>query len=157
MSGNRRCSTPCSSQIQRSTRSVPLKVRDQAPDENVVFRCYDALDAASRRRGVFTDPQAFLSGTPKKCVAHNHSQGSAARQVTESLAKRDHFAKARSASVALERGSCPGVFQPPGSKTTTSGWLSSSRRAGSYRFSPACQFIITVNGSGAPPAPTGRG
>ncbi len=81
----------------------PAEVRGQAPDENVVFHGHSALDAASGRRGVFTDTQAFLSGTLKKCVAHNHSQGTLSRQPSDSPRKSDDFTKPRSASVAIEQ------------------------------------------------------
>jgi len=70
----------------------PTQVRGQASDENVVFGPHGAPDATSRGRGVFTDTQAFLRGTPKKCVTHDHSQGALARQVADSFGKRDHVA-----------------------------------------------------------------
>src|SRR5262245_3294307 len=79
------------------------QVGGQASNQNVVCRCYGALDAASKRRGVLTDNQAFFRGTFQKGIVYDHSQGSLARQVSDPLGKRDYFAEARSAWVALEQ------------------------------------------------------
>ncbi len=86
------------------------QVRGQPADEDVVFGCHGALDAASRGRGVFTDTQAFLCGAPKKCVAHDHLQGPPARQVADSLGKRNHFAESPSAFIAVEQMHFDGLF-----------------------------------------------
>ena len=90
--------------------SCRAEVRGQAPDENVVFGRHGALDAASAWRGVFTDPQAFLRGAPKKLVAHHHSQRALAREVADSFGKRDHLAQPRAASVAAEQMLLDGFF-----------------------------------------------
>ena len=88
----------------------PAQVRGQTPDENVVFGGHGALDAASGRRGVFTDAQALFRGTLQKCVAHNHSQGALARDLADSFGKRDHFAEPRPALVAVEQMLLDGFF-----------------------------------------------
>jgi hypothetical protein len=79
------------------------EVRGQSPDENVVLRGHRALDAASGRRGVFTNTQAFLSGPLEKRIAHDHSQGTLTRQPADAFNERDDFAKPRSAPVAVEQ------------------------------------------------------
>ena len=86
------------------------QIRGQASDEKVVFRSHRALDAASRRRGVFTDTQAFFRGTLEKCVADDHSQGTLARELANSFGKRDHFAETRPALVAVEQMLLDGFF-----------------------------------------------
>ena len=82
----------------------PAQVRGQAPDENVVFGCHGALDAASpgqaRTRG-HASPSSAARRTIR--VAHDHSQGALARQVADSFGKRDHFAQPRPAWVAAEQ------------------------------------------------------
>jgi len=86
------------------------QVRSQTCDEKVVLGCHRALDAASRRRSVFTDMQAFLSDTFKKRVADNHPQGALACQVADSFGKRDHFAEPRATPVAFEQMHLDGFF-----------------------------------------------
>src|SRR5262249_25143253 len=70
-----------------------VQVRGKAPNEDIVLRRHGTLDAASRGRGVFTNTQALLHGAFEKRLAHNHSQRSFARQLADSLSKRDHFTK----------------------------------------------------------------
>ena len=78
--------------------SLSAQVRGEAPDEDVVFGCHGALDAASPGRGVFTNTQAFLCGAPKKCVVTTICRRALARQVPDSLGKRNHFAESPSDS-----------------------------------------------------------
>lgn len=88
----------------------PTQVRGQAPDENVVFRGHSALDGASGGRRVFTDPQALCRGALKKCVAHDHSKGTPARDLADSFCKRDDFAEPRPALVAVQQMQLDGFF-----------------------------------------------
>ena len=50
----------------------PAHVRGEAPDEQVVVGCHRALDAATRRRGVFANAQAVLRRALEERVAHHH-------------------------------------------------------------------------------------
>ena len=88
----------------------PLQICSQAPNQNIVLRSYGALDAASSRRRVLANLQAFLGGALKEGFAHHHAQASRARQVAETSGKRDHFAKPVPASVTAEQMLLDGVF-----------------------------------------------
>ena len=57
-----------------------------------------------------SDVQAFLCGTLKERVAHDHSKGAFAHQGSHTVDKRDHFAEPRPALVALEQMDLDGLL-----------------------------------------------
>ena len=119
MSGNLSCSTPRSSQMQRSTRLAPLKFAARRP----MRRSSSAVTVHSTPppggRSVFTDAQAFLRGALKKCVAHHHSQGTLARELADSFRKRDRLREA-APRIGRSRADAPRRLLPPGSANAAS-------------------------------------